>query len=375
MVIGFDAKRLFNNFTGLGNYSRTLVHNLVRFSPGNEYHLYTPSITSTPETEEFTNNASYKTFVPDTIFRSFWRSITVLKQLQKDKIQIYHGLSHELPLNIQKSRIKGIVTMHDLIFNIYPSTYKFIDRNLYDTKYKYSCANSDKIIAISENTKNDIIKFYNIDPEKIEVIYQACNPLFYAPDNNNEDEIVIKKHMLPGDYVLYVGSITERKNLATIIRAYEYLPQDLKIPLVIVGNGGHYKNTILKLIESKKRGLSVKWIENLTNAVELKVLFRYARIFIYPSLYEGFGIPVIEALLCRTPVITSNVSSLPEAGGPGSFYIDPTDAEQMAAGIVRILTDTKYEEKIVETGYSYAIEKFDAEKNTMKLLALYNKIL
>jgi glycosyltransferase involved in cell wall biosynthesis len=337
--------------------------------------LYSPSVRSNPETEEFINNPAYHTIVPDTIFRSYWRSVSILKQLQKDKIQLYHGLSHEIPLNMQKARIRSVVTMHDLIFKIYPWTYHFIDRHIYDVKFRYSCINSDRIIAISENTKNDIVRFYGIDPEKIEVIYQSCNPLYYSIEKHNSPDGILKKYNIPGDYLLYVGSVTKRKNIATIIEALGYLPEDLKIPLVIVGQGSRYKIEILRLIVKKQVSKYVIWIDNLTSNDELRVLYEQARIFIYPSVYEGFGIPVIEALLCRTPVITSNVSSLPEAGGPGSYYIDPTDPEQMAAGISKILTDANYKEQIVKSGYSYALEKFDPERNTRKLLELYGKLI
>lgn len=265
--------------------------------------------------------------------------------------------------------------MHDLIFKIYPDTYQFIDRNIYDRKFRYSCVNSDRIIAISENTKNDIINLYGIDPEKIEVIYQSCNPLYYNLLENAGADYFLKKHNIPDDYLLYVGSVTRRKNIATIINSFDHLPQDLKIPLVIVGNGGRYKTEIQTLIEKKQLGNRIIWIGNLTSAEELQILYRKAKIFIYPSIYEGFGIPVIEALLSKTPVITSNVSSLPEAGGPASYYIDPTNAEQMAAGIEKILTDAKYRNKLIIEGHSYAFEKFDAATNTQKLINLYRKTI
>jgi glycosyltransferase involved in cell wall biosynthesis len=375
MIIGIDAKRLFNNFTGLGNYSRTLLHNLLQYSSCNSYYLYTPEIRYTPEIEEFTSNPACSIFVPETLLKSYWRSVSILKQLQKDNIQLYHGLSHEIPLNIQKSKIRSVVTMHDIIFKIYPGTYHFLDRNIYDIKFRYSCINADRIIAISENTKNDIVRFYGIDPGKIEVIYQSCNPLFYRLKEDIGTDEILKKYNIPVDYLLYVGSVTERKNIITIINAIDHLPGDLKIPLVIVGKGRRYKFELEKLIEKKGIGHYVIWIDNLTSNEHLRVLYERSQIFIYPSVYEGFGIPVIEALLSRTPVITSNVSSLPEAGGPGSYYIDPTDSEQMAAGIIRILSDTKFKEKMISTGYSYAIEKFDAERNTRKLMDLYSKII
>lgn len=374
MIIGFDAKRLFNNFTGLGNYSRTLLHNLLYFSQKDSYYLYSPSILQRRETEEFIKNPQYRIIVPDTIFKSYWRSVLILKQLLKDNVEIFHGLSHEIPLNIQKSKIRSVVTMHDLIFEIYPETYSFIDRNIYSKKYRYSCKISDKIIAISESTKNDIVKLYGIGAEKIEVIYQSCHPLFYnLADNINSDEI-LRKYNIPSNYLLYVGSVIERKNLATIINSFGHLSNDFMIPLVVVGNGGKYKSLIKRLIRSRGLEKYVIWIENLTTGDDLRVLYRRAATFIYPSMYEGFGIPIVEALLSKTPVITSNVSSLPEAGGPGSYYIDPTDSEQLASGIEKILSDANYKENMIKIGHSYAMDKFDAERTTKQLLAVYENL-
>ena len=175
--IGYDAKRLFNNFTGLGNYSRTLLQDLSEHFPENEYLLFSPKVKKNDRTKPFFDPSKYtiKTAKGNS---TFWRSLGIKKDLENNQIQLFHGLSHEIPFGLQKTKIKSVVTIHDLIFKHYPEQFPFIDRKIYDWKFKYSCENADRIVAISESTKKDIIHFYNIPPEKIEVIYQTCDALF-----------------------------------------------------------------------------------------------------------------------------------------------------------------------------------------------------
>ena len=375
MKIGFDAKRLYANYTGLGNYSRTLVKNIRKFFPENEYFLYTPKIKQSLETEYFIKDKGFHTYKPETLFKSYWRSFSIAKQLQKDQIELFHGLSNEIPLSLKNTGIKSVVSIHDLIYRILPDTYSLIDRKLYDMKYRNSCINADKIIAISRNTKKDIVNLYGINPDKIEVIYQACNPLFYeTPDETQEDEIV-KKYALPQEYMLYVGTVEKRKNLKLIINAYNYLPDDLKIPLIVIGDGKKYKEEVQKQIVRQKIGDKIIRLSNLKNNYHLQSIYRKASVFIYPSFYEGFGIPVVEALLSKTPVITSNVSSLPEAGGPDTLYINPDNAEELAQAIIKVLTDTRQKERMINKGYKYAMENFSAEKVSEKLMNCYQDML
>ena len=375
MNIGFDAKRLFNNFTGLGNYSRTLISNLVKYFPDNNYTLYTTGIRKNKETDIFLNNNKLNVFVTKKRNKGYWRSFSILKQLKKDNIELYHGLSHEIPFGILRKGIKSVVTVHDLIFKIYPKTYSFIDRQIYNYKFRYSCKFADKIIAISESTKWDIINLFNIEPHKIEVIYQSCNTVFKKCKSEDEINTILKEYEIPDKFLLYVGSVIERKNLITIIESYIFLPKELQIPMVIIGKGKHYKNRLKKRAEKLKIAEKIIWIENMDNNDHLQAFYQKASIFIYPSVYEGFGIPIIEAILCKTPVITSNTSSLPEAGGPASWYIDPLNAKQMASGIKKILTDKNFRKQMIDESYEYVLNTFNEEKITGKLHTLYEKTL
>ncbi|MBX9850829.1 MAG: glycosyltransferase family 4 protein [Cytophagaceae bacterium] len=375
MNIGFDAKRLYNNFTGLGNYSRTLLHSLSQSFPHETFYLYTPKINHRQKTEVFLNNPSFKSILPSG-FSPLWRSRGIVKQLKKDGINIFHGLSNEIPHGLAENKIKSVVTIHDLIFKIYPSTYSFIDRKIYDYKFGHACVNADKIIAISESTKKDIIHYYNIPEEKIKVIYQACDPVFYEETKAEHTASIVKEYNLPKDYLLYVGSVIERKNLKTIINSYDHLPKDLRIPLVVIGNGREYKKEVQQLIADKNLSQYVIWVEHVKNNKHLQAIYQHAQMLIYPSIYEGFGLPIAEALLSKTPVITCNVSSLPEAGGPNSYYLNKSDdTKAMAIGIEKILTDTTLREKMKTEGYVYARNKFDAKEISKGIFNLCKNIL
>ncbi|MEM6379245.1 MAG: glycosyltransferase, partial [Bacteroidota bacterium] len=170
--IGFDAKRLFNNTTGLGNYSRTLVNNLAYYYPDNAYFLYSPKVQRNDDTHEFLNSPSYSVYVPKGLSKPGWRFFRVRQQLKKHKLDLYHGLSNEIPLGMDHFPIKKIVSVHDLIYRHFPKQYGTYDRQVYDFKTKYACEHSDQVIAISESTKQDIIKFYHVPEEKVKVVYQ-----------------------------------------------------------------------------------------------------------------------------------------------------------------------------------------------------------
>ncbi len=369
--IGFDAKRLFTNFTGLGNYSRTLVKNLAEFYPDNQYLLFTPKSNKNEETHLFFEYANIEVIQPKTYFQQYWRSYSIKKDLKQKGIQVYHGLSHEIPVGISATKIKSVVTIHDLIFKHYPEQFSYFDRQLYDSKFKYACKNADAIIAISEHTKRDIIKFYDIPEEKIKVIYQTCHDRYKRPLDETELEAIKNEYKLPEMFLLYVGSIIPRKNLGGIIEAMRLLPKDLQIPLVVIGNGKKYKQQVLYQI--KQAGLERLILFPRIRFEELPALYQLADVFLYPSYYEGFGIPIIEAQYAQTPVITSNRSALPEAAGEGAYYAEPDQPESIAAGIVKILTDESFTHHLIEKSTEH-VERFDSHLLTSQLMNLYESL-
>ena len=370
--IGYDAKRLFNNFTGLGNYSRTLLANLAEYYPDNAYFLYSPKITKNDETHFFLNSALFNVQLPKRGSGAYWRSIGVKRDLLKHKIQLFHGLSHEIPMGLDKANIRSIVIIHDLTFERFPEHYPLIDRKIYGFKFRYACRHADHIVAISEHTKRDIVEFYGIPPEKITVIYQSCHERYMVEKSQKTFEGLRRRYHLPEKYLLTVGSITERKNLMGIIRALEQLPESYRLPLVVVGQGGRYRARVEEVIQKSRMQHLVHFID--VSFDDLPAVYQKASAFLYPSFYEGFGIPILESLFSKTPVITSNVSSLPEAGGPGAHLVDPHRPEEIAAGVEKILSDEAYRKGLVEKGYAYA-QQFRGEPLSHKMMDLYKQVV
>ena len=371
MKIGFDAKRAFFNRSGLGNYSRNLLRALSLYYPDNQYLLYTTS----KNTSLF--NLTDQNFIikePSGFLnkrlKSYWRSFSLTKQVKRDELNLFHGLSHELPYNIHKSGIKTVVTIHDLIFLRFPGLYKTFDRRIYLKKFKYACKIADLIIAVSKQTSNDIQEFFGVDKSLIEVIYQGCNPVFSKEFDDSEKEGIRIKYGFPESYILYVGSIEERKNLLSLIKAINI--GKIKLPLVVIGGKTKYFKRIKKFIDQNKIE-EIYFLETILNE-DLPAIYQLAEVFIYPSVFEGFGIPIIEALYSKTPVITSKNGCFPEAGGPSSVYVDPNNIEEMAEAIKKVIEDSELRQRMIKNGFEYA-QNFNDDKVAKNIINSYQKVL
>jgi len=371
MRIGFDAKRAFLNNTGLGNYSRDAIRVLSNFYTDNKYFLYTPKEKENNRLDflDERNNTFVRTpqSLVNKALKSYWRSKSIVRDLFNNKIDIYHGLSHEIPIGIEKTNIKTVVTIHDLIFIRFPHLFRTIDRKIYYKKFKSACQRADKIIAISQQTKQDIIDFFYIPEEKIEVIYQGCNAVFHNSMADNKKQAVQEKYNIPKDYLLNVGSIEERKNLLTILKVLKELPNQ---KLVVIGNGKAYKIKCLRFISEYKLSNRVLFLSNL-KLDEMAAIYQNAQILIYPSIFEGFGIPILEALFSKTPVITSKDGCFIEAGGAFSKYINPLSVEQMKEAIIEILNSNEIQEKMKIKGLEHA-QNFTDDKIADNLMKVYN---
>ena len=373
MIIGFDAKRAFRNFTGLGNYSRSTIGILSNFSPDNKYILYTPPYNQHPE-HQFANTDNIKIVQPKGMYKFFpsiWRSLGITPHTKRDNVQLYHGLSGELPTGLAKHNIRSIVTIHDLIFLRYPHFYKPIDRWIYTKKFKSACTNADLIIAISKQTKQDIIDFFGIPEEKIRLVYQGCHPQFYDTCSDENKQTVAAKYKLPSNYMLFVGTIEERKNLNTVVRALASLPN--KYSLVAVGKSTAYIKEVCS--EIKRLGLTnrVHFIHK-ADFCDLPAIYQQAEVFVLPSVFEGFGIPVLEALNSKIPVITSNTSCLQEAGGAHSLYINPVDDKELEQTLLRLFSDSGLRNTMIENGYKHALN-FREQKIAGDLWSVYQELV
>ncbi|WP_421944480.1 glycosyltransferase family 4 protein [Pedobacter sp.] len=370
LKIGFDGKRAANNLTGLGNYSRSLIESLALQFPENEYYVYSPKIKQAKQIQSFFENKNIKLKLPQN-GKFLWRSFNILKDLKKDKIQIFHGLSHEIPLRISKTEIKSIVTIHDLIFLRFPEYYKFIDRKLYEWKSKSACNHADKIIAISEKTKSDIVEFYKINPDKIEVIYQSCDDSFKSLVPAESLSNIKKTYNLPDKYILNVGTIEKRKNLKLIVQALKDVDSDYK--LVVIGKPTPYFETVKNEMDRLGLGDRIIFLKNIP-FYDLPGIYQLAEIFVYPSFYEGFGIPIIEALYSGVPVIAATGSCLEEAGGPDSLYINPNDAKKLSENINRVLNEPALKNTMKAKGLEF-VQKFNSPLVTQQLMNCYFNIL
>ena len=370
--IGFDAKQLFNNFTGPGNYSRTLLKNLTDYFPDNAYFLYTDKVVKNEETHFFLNSAFYSVHMPKGQPGLLWRNFGIKREMRKHKLQLFHGLDHELPVGLPHLGVKSVVTIHDLSFLRFPDHYAFWKRRIRTVRTRHACEQADRIVAISEHTKRELMHFYDLPAEKITVIYQSCHERYMQEKPNKTRAAVRKRYQLPANYMLSVGSITQRKNLLGVVKALALLPEAERLPLVVVGRGGAYRRVVQNHIESK--GLK-PWVQFVEVAFDdLPAVYQSADLFVYPSLYEGFGIPVLEALFSQVPVLTSNTSSLPEAGGPGAHLVDPTSPEAIAEGMKRLLTDEPYRTDLVQKGYAHA-QQFRGEALTDQMMKLYQELI
>lgn len=370
MHIAFDAKRAFLNSSGLGNYARTLIKSLNTYFPENHYTLFTPRTAQNDFHKVVSNQSTITIQEPehfiDKKLRARWRSFGITPMLNEKHVQVYHGLSNELPFNINQFKGKKIVTIHDLIFLRYPKLYPFIDRTIYNKKFRNACDTADIIIAISKETKRDIEKYYFIPESKIKVIYQSCDEQYYREIPAHVKEKVQQKYNLPAEYLLYVGTIEERKNLLTLVKA---LKETKDIPLIVVGNKKKYFETVMEYITSNNLQHRVQFLEHTTHD-EMPAIYSRAKIFIFPSFFEGFGIPILEALTSKVPVITTAGGCFPEAGGPNSIYIDPNNEKELAERINFIWKSETLRKEMAEKGFEYA-QGFHPQKCVEQLMQIY----
>lgn len=364
---GFDAKRAFLNSSGLGNYSRNTINALYKNYPDNQYVLFTPEI----KDNLFENYNRFEIYSPKNsllkIFKPVWRSYAA-NNLKKHQIDIFHGLSNELPYGINKTKIPAVVTIHDLIFLRFPGFYKTIDRKIYYNKVKYACASAQKIIAISEQTREDIIRFFDVDPSKIEVVYQSVSPIFFEQVNNQN---IRSKYNIGKEFILSVGTHEPRKNQLSLLKAIHSGKIDIQV--VLVGKITSYSKKLMRFIHENKMQNQVKFLNDISEN-DLAGLYQLAEISVYNSFFEGFGLPVIEAMACGCPVISSNVSCLPETAGGAALLCTPNDIGELGNNIKTLLDDKKLRSDLVQKGLERS-ELFHPKPFAEKMISLYSEIL
>jgi glycosyltransferase involved in cell wall biosynthesis len=382
MNIGFDAKMAYHNGTGLGHFSRTLINSLVDGYPEHDFYLFNPRPSSTFRMQGRNLREILPSTFIDRTFSAAWRNKGMVKDLIRNNIDLYHGLDHEIPEGIHETSIKTIVTIHDLIYERYPQQYSRQEIRNFSKRFRYACEHAKRVIAISVQTKQDLLDFYKIPAEKIAVCYQSCNPAFAKNSTDTEKARVKHLYNLPDQFFLYVGSVIERKNLMNICKAIFLLRNEMNIPLVVIGDGTKYKQQVRDYLRQNDLEKKVIFLsENapgvppsaFQTAVDFPDIYQSAIAMIYPSFFEGFGIPVLEALWSRLPVITSGVSCLPETGGDAAYYVNPNSAEEIAEGMRKIVGDKELRESMKEKGWTHA-QKFTPQKSGAAVMSVYREI-
>jgi glycosyltransferase involved in cell wall biosynthesis len=392
ITVGFDAKRIVRNGTGLGSYGRTLVRDLATIK-GLNLRLYAPDAgrddlrnqVSSGQTQGIAN--SHEQTGPTFCYpqgwqllgKSYWRTRGMVSQLVRDGVQVFHGLSGELPIGIRKAGIRSVVTIHDLIFMRHPEWYNAADVKIYTRKFHHALEEADVVVAISERTRHDICELGGIEPEKVELIYQSCATRFSTmPAGAIPDDMTMKliwyvhdHYELPDRYILSVGSIEERKNALLVVKALHQLPDDLS--LVLVGRATDYADEVWRYAQENGLGHRVVMLHNVPDE-HLPAIYRLAEAFVYPSRYEGFGIPIIEAIRMGLPVVACTGSCLEEAGGPHSLYVNPDDEHAMADAIGRVLCGAHDREHRIAQSLEY-IQRFENTGAAQRFADLYRKLL
>lgn len=374
MTIGYDGKKAVYNMTGIGNYSRRCLWAISSTIPVDKVYLLSPdhSKINTP----LDIPTGVRTVTPPWPMRrgipyEIWRIFLSWKKIKKLKMDIFHGLSNELPFWIDRSNCRSVVTIHDLIFLRHPEWYDKTSRNILKQKTQYACRVADKIIAVSQQTKKDIIHFYGVSPERISVIYQSYDPMF---DKQLTHEMVRMKcdaYNLPKNYILCVGTIEQRKNQEILIKMLHDLPRHLSV--VLVGKESPYQEQLRQMALSEKL-INRVYFRNHVLTADLPAFYQGARMMAYMSHYEGFGIPVVEALASGVPVIAATGSCLEEAGGPNSIYISPNSPAELAKAIIKVDSDEELRQHMIEQGKKYSLQFSDIQFSR-NMMTLYNSIV
>ena len=376
LTIGFDAKRIVRNSTGLGSYGRTLVRDLAYLPESLRLRLYAPDKGHAPLRSQVEGLPRISLCYPKAgaslpFDKALWREYGIVKDLLKDKVQVFHGLSGELPIGIRKSGIRTVVTIHDLIFLRHPEFYSWIDGKIYAWKFRHTLKEADHIIAISKCTKRDILEFGNVDASRVSVVYQSCAPRFTKPISPVEQEQVRMLYGLHKRFILHVGTIEQRKNILLAVKALPDLPTDLS--LVIIGRHTSYTNEVLEYVNTHNLSRRVFILHDVPDE-HLPALYAQAEAFVYPSVYEGFGIPIIEAISSGLPVVACTGSCLEEAGGPDSLYVPTDDPEALAAAVRQVLKDAPGREERIARSREY-IRRFEGNGVASQVLNIYRRLI
>ena len=382
MKIGIDIRNIGKKRTGDEVVFFNLVKNLAQIDTQNEYLLFTDILDKAVLQEISINlgieNKSNFTIIPLFAKNKFdWNFSVLSKYLKKNPIDIYHT-QYILPFFIPKN-IKLITTIHDVSFLAYPEHIKFMDLVFLKILIPWSLKRASKIIAVSEFTKSEIIKYYQIDSEKIEVAQNAVGENFLKSLVESESPFaqnIQSKYSLPKDFILYIGTLQPRKNLPFLVEAFAKIKKEIgETKLVLCGNRNAHNFDPKIALKIKEFSLEKEvFFPGFVEENDKPAIFKLAKAFCYPSLYEGFGIPILEAFASNTPVITSDILPHQEVAQNCALFFNPTNIEELSQEIKLILTDEKIRNNLIEKG-KQKLDTFSWKKNAQKVLETYQKMV
>ncbi len=363
MRIAYDAKRIFHNRSGLGNYGRNLIEALNEYFPRNEFLLYNPW----PGKINFEQAKAQeiRPGIQNKLYAQLWRRSLVSKQAKRDQVDIFHGLSGELPKGLGKRGIASVLTVHDLIFIRYPELYKTIDRKIYKRKAQQAAREAKLIVAISQQTREDLIQLLGVPPEKIKVIGQSCQKVFLE-DHHKRFTGLRKKHGLPKQFALFVGSLEARKNPVILAKAC----LEVDIPLILVGRETAYWREFYHDLSEAEQKMVRRLV--IDDNADLAALYQMAELMAYPSIFEGFGIPLLEAMFSKTALITANNSALKEVAGPGSYLVNSINVEELKRALLHFWNSNR-REKAIEQNYNF-VQQFHPEVIATQWMQTYQDL-
>lgn len=369
MKFGIDAKYLLQKRTGITNYVRGLIDGLSQIDQTNEYILYQNSIEAEEKQSSYPANFRIKTIRSLPIV---WKQWAVPRDIEKERLDLFHSPTSTIPM---VRKCPTVVTIFDLFTKINPSWFPAKVTIPLNILTGYAARHADLIITISESTKNDIIKYYNVLPEKIKVTYLAKDDVYSPIDDEEALRSIRSKYNIKKDFILYVGSLFLFRNIPALLKAFSVLVHEkgVDVNLVLVGRQFWQQFDLRELIDKLDIQEHVIYL-GYAPYNDLPLLYNAAEAFVYPSLYEGFGIPPLEAMACGTPVITSNIASLPEVVGDAGILINPYSIDSLVEGLYRVLIDKDLQKELRRKGIERS-KLFTWDKTAQATLEAYKQIV
>lgn len=374
MNIGIDARLLEKKMTGIGRILTSILNSIPKLDSKNRYFLFSLNELENYNKKNFNIiSIGTKNLIPSKIYSPLWLNFALTRYLKKYNIDLFFSPCGSIPLvNV---KCKTIILLCDVFHRIDKDFHPYIYKKYLDLFLNQSIKKSDMILTISQNSKKDIINFYNISQEKIKVIYLAAEEKFKDRYLTSEQKTYLrKKYHLPSKYILYVGIIDYRKNVNAMIKVGNKLINEMKKELhfVLIGKPGlKYKEIIRKSKKIKKGNIIFL---NYVSEEDLPLLYNLSTIFFYPSFYEGFGLPPLEALQSGVPTVTSNTSSLPEVIGEGGLMFNPLDYEGFIQAIIRLTEDNAFYLEMKKRAILQA-KKFSWLKTTKEILNVFELLM